>query len=91
MKSKLAVEIAEQALIFLANRPSDIQNFLTVSGLDPEELRARSHESAILAAALGFVAGDESLARAFSEEEALKPGQLLQAYATLDPHASAAW
>ena len=79
MKSKLAIEIAERALIFLANRPSDIQNFLTVSGLDPDELRARSEDPVILSAALGYLAGDESLARSFSQEETLKPGQLLQA------------
>ena len=91
MKRKLALEIAERALIFLANRPPDIQNFLTASGLDVDELQARSEDPAILSAALGFLAGDESLARTFSEEETLKPGQLLQAYATIDPHASAAW
>ncbi len=91
MQRKLALDIAERALIFLANHPSEIQNFLTSSGLDPDGLQARSTDQVILAAALGHLAGDESLARTFSEEESLKPGQLLQAYAVLDPHGSTAW
>jgi hypothetical protein len=37
------------------------------------------------------LADDESLAREFSEAENLKPGQLLQACATLDPNGSMAW
>lgn len=91
MKRAFAIEISERALIFLANRPSDIERFLTVSGLDVDELRARSSDSSILSAALGFLANDESLAKAFSEEENLKPGTLLHACATLDPHGSTAW
>jgi hypothetical protein len=51
----------------------------------------RHTEDAILAAALGFLAGDESLAEAFSKDEGLKPGMLLSACAVLDPHGSTAW
>jgi len=91
MQRRLAIDIAERALIFLANRPGDIQNFLTASGLDPDTLQARSTDEVILAAALGHLAADESLARTFSEDEGLKPGQLLAAFATLDPHGSTAW
>ena len=91
MKRALAIEIAEQALIYLANRPEHVQRFLTVSGLDPDELQARASDPAILGAALNFLASDESLAKEFSEEEKLKPGWLLHACATLDPHGSTAW
>lgn len=91
MKRAFAIEISERALIFLANRPPDLERFLTVSGLDADELRARSDDSAILSATLSFLANDESLAKTFSEDENLKPGVLLQACATLDPHGSTAW
>ena len=91
MKRTFALEISERALIFLANRPSEIERFLTVSGLDVDELRARSGDSSILAAVLEFLANNESLAKEFSEEENLKPGMLLHACATLDPHGSTAW
>lgn len=91
MKRSAALEIAELVLIFLANRPDEVQRFLTVSGLDPDELRESGDNPAILAAALNFLASSESLAEEFSRDEKLKPGVLLQACATLDPHGSTAW
>jgi len=91
MKRTYALEIAEMVLIFLANRPDEIERFLTVSGLDLDELRARMGDPAILSEALNFLAGNESLAEEFSRDQNLKPGLLLQACATLDPHGSTAW
>ena len=91
MKRAQAEEMSERALSFLATRPSDLQRFLTASGLDADDLLSKSDDKAILAAVLGFVAGDESLAKEFSESEGLKPGTLLSAYAQLDPHGSSAW
>lgn len=91
MKKAQAEQIAERALTFLAARPDNLQQFLTASGLDAAQLLSQSDDTAILAAALGFLAGDEQLAQAFSEEERLKPGQLLNVYALLDPHGSSAW
>jgi hypothetical protein len=91
MKTAQAVEISERALAFLATRPPDLQRFLTASGLDADDLLERSNDTAILAAVLGFVAAEEAMAKDFSEAESLKPGQLLTAYATLDPHGSSAW
>lgn len=52
---------------------------------------ARAEDSEILSAALGFVAANEILAKEFSEEERLKPGQLLNICAVLDPHGSSSW
>ena len=91
MKRQQAEQIAEQALTFLANRPENLQQFLTASGLDASELIARAEDNDIRSAVVGFVAGDESLAKAFSEDHGLKPGQLLQIYALLDPHGSSSW
>jgi hypothetical protein len=91
MKRALAEELSERALTFLTTRPPDLQRFLTASGLDAKTLLEKSEDKAILAAVLGFVVGDESLAKDFSDVEDLKPGALLSAYATLDPHGSSAW
>lgn len=91
MKTAQAEQISERALAFLAGRPDDLQRFLTASGLDATTLLDKSDDKAILAAVLGFVAAEESLAKDFSEAEDLKPGVLLNAYATLDPHGSSAW
>jgi hypothetical protein len=91
MKRELAFEMSERALTFLSERPDELQRFLTASGLAPDELLAGHNDKAILAAVLGFVAADESLAKDFSESEGLKPGALLTACAVIDPHGSSAW
>ena len=91
MNRRQAEQMSERALAFLSDRPADLHRFLTASGLDATELLVKHDDKAILAAVLGFVTGDESLAKDFSAGEALKPGALLQAYATLDPHGSSAW
>ena len=91
MKREMAFEMSERALTFLSERPAELQRFLTASGLAPDELLAAHDDKAILAAVLGFVAADESLAKDFSESEGLKPGVLLSACAVIDPHGSSAW
>jgi hypothetical protein len=91
MKRELAFEMSERALTFLSERPAELQRFLTASGLAPDELLAGRNDKAILAAVLGFVAADESLAKDFSASEGLKPGALLTACAVIDPHGSSAW
>lgn len=91
MKRQQAEQIAERALTFLANRPPILQQFLTASGLDASELIARADDADMRGAVLTFVAGDESLAKEFSEDEGLKPGQLLAICAALDPHGSSSW
>ena len=91
MKREQAEQISEHALMFLAGRPSDLQRFLTASGLDADELLDKRDDSVILGAALGFIAADEALAKDFSEGQSLKPGALIAACAALDPHGSSAW
>jgi hypothetical protein len=91
MKRELAFQLSERALTFLAARPSDLQRFLTASGLGADEFLDRHGDESILAAVLGFVAADESLAKDFSTAENLKPGALLNACAVIDPHGSSAW
>ena len=91
MKRQQAEQIAERALTFLANRPEILQQFLTASGLDASELIAKAGDADMRAAVLGFVADNEALAKEFSEDEKLKPGQLLQVCAVLDPHGSSSW
>lgn len=91
MKKHEAQELSERALIFLVNRPPDLQVFLTASGLDAHELLNKADDKAILSAALSFLAADEELAKAFSTAEGLKPGLLVTACAILDPPGACAW
>ena len=91
MKKHEAEQMSERALMFLSMRPPDLQRFLTATGLDGFELLDRTDDKAILSAALSFIAAEEELAKAFSAEEGLKPGLLLNACTILDPHGSSEW
>ena len=91
MKRELALKMSERALTFLSERPDELQRFLTASGLGADELLERHTDESVLAAAIGYVAANESLAKDFSESEGLKPGALLTACAVIDPHGSSAW
>lgn len=91
MKKHQADGIADKAIEFLAASPDMLNGFLNVSGMSPDELLADAENSAIRVNALHYIAGDEATAKAFSESIGLKPGQLAQVLAMLDPHGSSAW
>jgi hypothetical protein len=91
MKRHAASDIGDRAIEFLAASPELLNGFLNVSGLSPDELLAAAEDSAIRVNALHYIASDEATAKAFSEATQLKPGQLAQALAMLDPHGSSAW
>jgi hypothetical protein len=91
LKRHQADDIADRAVAYLAADPSLLDNFLSASGLSPDELLACAEDNAIRVQALHFLAGDEATAKAFSESVSLKPGGLQSALAFLDPHGSSAW
>jgi Protein of unknown function (DUF3572) len=68
-----AEAIALQGLAFLAEEPQRLQRFVTVTGLDPAELRARADTPELLAAVLEHLAGDESLLLVFSASRGIAP------------------
>lgn len=91
MKRHLADEIGEKAIDFLAASPDLLNGFLNVSGMSPDELLAASEAKTIRVNVLHYIAAQEPTAQAFSEAAGLKPGQLTQVLAFLDPHGSSAW
>lgn len=91
MKKHQADGIADKAIEFLAASPDMLNGFLNVSGMSPEEMLAASEDIAIRVNALHYIAAEETTAKAFSESAGLKPGQLAQVLAMLDPHGSSAW
>ena len=48
-----AVSLALQALVWTLNEPDRADRLLAVTGLDPDDLRSRVGEPAVLSAALG--------------------------------------
>jgi hypothetical protein len=84
-----ADSIAIEALGFLAEDPSRLKSFLTLSGLRLETLRAAAHEPGFLAAVLDYLASDEALLLAFAGRSGRDPAALANAREILSPPAKA--
>ena len=79
-REKLTLETAEgiavQGLAFLAEEPARLLNFLALTGLTPDEVRAQAHAPGFLAAVLEHLASDESLLLVFAASTSVAPETL---------------
>ena len=75
--------LALKALNWAATVQSALPQFVAQSGLELEDLRRQAGDPELLAALLEFLLADDSLARAFCEEEGLEPHKLHLACAQL--------
>jgi Protein of unknown function (DUF3572) len=82
-----AEAIALQGLAFLAEEPARLQRFVTVTGLEPDELRARADTPELLSAVLEHLAGDESLLLVFAAGRGIAPEAIAPAIALLGARA----
>jgi Protein of unknown function (DUF3572) len=79
-----AETIAAQGLAFLTADAQRLHRFLALTGLQPAELRTRLGSSEVLAAALRFLAADESLLLTFAASHHVAPEAIAAALARLD-------
>lgn len=79
-----AEAIALQALVWTLGEPSRAARLLDLTGLDPNELRARAGEPALLAATLGFLESYEPDLVACAEALEVAPGDLVAARTELE-------
>ena len=75
--------VAIAALGYLAADPHHLERFLSLSGLDPSELRASATNPGFLAGVLDFLLEDESLLLAFAADQGLQPERIVRARARL--------
>ncbi len=80
-----AEALALQALVWTLSEPDRAMRLLSVTGLDPADLRTRAGEPAVLAAALGFLESHEPDLVACAESLGIRPEALVRARMTLDP------
>ena len=78
-----AEAIALRALAFLAEDPARLGRFLSLTGMEPQELRSGAGRGETLAAVLDYVLGDESLLLEFTANHAIEPTQIAPAQALL--------
>jgi hypothetical protein len=79
-----AEAIALQALVWTLGEPGRASRLLDLTGLDPDGLRARASEPALLAATLGFLEAYEPDLVACAEALGVKPADLVAARAVLE-------
>jgi hypothetical protein len=78
-----AESIAAQGLAFLAEEPARLARFLSLTGLGPDDIRARIGSPEVLSAVLEHLAGDESLLLVFTATASVAPETITPALALL--------
>jgi Protein of unknown function (DUF3572) len=79
-----AETLALQGLAFLFEDPARMLRFLKLTGLEPDEVRARVGTPELSLAVLEHLAGDESLLLVFSASRAVAPDSVGRAIALLE-------
>jgi hypothetical protein len=75
-----ALELATDALIFIAGDVNRVAAFLRATGYQPEDIRAQANAPEFLAGVLGFLLEDESLLLAFAANGNHDPSTLARAH-----------
>jgi hypothetical protein len=83
MPPEAAEGLAIQALTYLAGEPERLEQFLTLTGIGPEQIRTASAEPGFLAGVLAYLASDEQLAREFVAQAACAPDDIARAHNAL--------
>jgi hypothetical protein len=80
-----AESVAVQVLNFIVSDVDRIIQFLNVTGLQPETIRASATSSHFLLGVLEYVAKDDELLKAIDEELKIRPAAVLAAIVHLSP------
>ncbi len=75
--------LAAEGLGFLASDIERLEPFLSLTGLDPRNLRKAAAAPGFLAGVLDHIAGDERLLLAFASASGHPPGDIARAHALL--------
>ena len=79
-----ATALALRALVWTLAEPDRAMRLLSVTGLEPDDLRARAGDAAVLAGALGFLEAHEPDLVACAEELGVAPAALVSAHEALE-------
>lgn len=72
--------LALRALQFIAEDAKRLERFLTLTGLEPADLRSGAGQPEVMAAVLGFLMEDESLLLMFTANLGLPPETVGEAH-----------
>jgi hypothetical protein len=77
--------IAEACLDYLVEDPSRLAEFMTASGIGPDELRAQAGTEALDAGILDWFAHNEAALTGVCDAAGLTPDAVMRAYYRLNP------
>ena len=83
MDQKYAETLALQALAFLAKHEELLTQFVSQSGLSPNELKKRAHEPELLGAVLDILLEDDKTLLSFCNIAEVSPETLIKARSLL--------
>jgi hypothetical protein len=83
MPAEVAEGLAIQALSYIAGDPERLERFVSITGVEPDQIRAAAGEPGFLAGVLAYLASDEQLAGAFTAEAAIGPADIARAHHAL--------
>lgn len=83
MTLEAAETLALQGLAFIASDPPRLSRFLSLTGIDPGELKAWDGNRGLHGAILEYLLGDESLLLVFASEAGCDPQTILPTQALL--------
>jgi hypothetical protein len=82
-RREAAETLAISALAFLAADPEQLDRFLAVTGMGPENIRAAARDPGFLAGVLDHLAAHEALLVAFAQQAGIAPAEVERARAAL--------
>lgn len=82
-----ALDLAVDALTFIAADPARFAGFLSVSGYHADDIRAQAASPDFMAGVLDFLLGDESMLLVFCSHHRHDPADIHAARQTLSPDA----
>lgn len=83
MKQELAVDLAQAALVWLADRPEALGAFLATSGAGPDDLRAGAADPEFLGFVLDHLLQSDALVVDFAADAGVPPDRIMRARAAL--------
>ncbi len=83
MKQEQAVDIAQSALIWIADQPETLGGLLAASGMEPADLRARAADPEFLGFVLDHLMQSDAVLLDFARDAGAPPERLREARAAL--------
>lgn len=86
MSAETASDIAVSGLQFIAGDTEQLSRFISLTGMEPEQMRAMASTPAFLEAILDYFMGHEPTLLSFAASAGIDPQDVVNAKAALAPH-----